>query len=56
MDGETKFYALRDRDRLYVIESTPDEIQDFVARGHKLLGPPCDTRDEAEAIILIFRP
>jgi hypothetical protein len=56
MDGEKKFYTLRDRNRLYVLESTPDEVQALIERGQELLGPPCDSREEAEVIIAIFHP
>jgi hypothetical protein len=56
MDGGKKFYVLRDRDRIYVIEATPDEVERLVAQGQKRLGPPCDTREEAESILSIFRP
>lgn len=56
MVGDKKFYVLRDRDRLYVLEATQDEVQRLVAHGQELLGPPCDTRDDAESMVLIFRP
>ena len=56
MDGEKKFYVLRDRDRMYVVQLIPDEVPSLLARGQELLGPPCDTREEAEAIVLIYHP